>query len=294
MSIPEDVHRAKEALDIVLEKGSIKNFEKSCYKKDGSVFTINMSMTIIPDRDYLLITSKDVTEEVLLRQELVSAKEKAELVSQFKSEFLANMSHEIRTPMNGILGFVEQLEKHETHPERLKQFKMIRSSGNSLLHIINDILDFSKIESGKMELEEHPISLHEIISETTGIFSELIGSKEIHFTKETDAMIPGCIMGDQLRIKQILFNLLSNAVKFTPQKGHIHLDAKLDTASNEISIAISDTGVGVAQDKIDHIFEAFSQQDTSTTRKYGGTGLGLSIASNLLQKMGGVLQLESV
>jgi PAS domain S-box-containing protein len=294
MSIPEDVPRAKEAMSVVLEKGYIENFEKSCYKKNGSIFTINMSVALMPDKEHFLITTKDVTEEVLLRKELVSAKEKAELISQFKSEFLANMSHEIRTPMNGILGFVEQLEKSEDNPKKLQQFKMIRSSGNTLLHIINDILDFSKIESGKMEVESHPFSLYEVISETVGIFSELIGSKQIHFTKEIDDKLPACIMGDQVRIKQIIFNLLSNAIKFTPEKGTIHLDTKLDNFNNQICIAISDTGIGIPQSKITRIFEAFTQQDTTTTRKYGGTGLGLTITSSLIKKMGGVLEVESV
>jgi len=294
MSIPEDVARAKEALGVVFEKGFIENFEKSCYRKNGSIFTINMSIALMPNKEHLLITTKDVTGEVDLRKELVDAKEKAELVSQFKSEFLANMSHEIRTPMNGILGFVEQLEKSEHNPKRLQQFKMIRSSGNTLLHIINDILDFSKIESGKMELESHPFSLHEVILETTGIFSELIDAKQIHFTKEIDEKLPACIMGDQVRIKQIIFNLLSNAIKFTPEKGTIHLDTKLDNSNNQICIAISDTGIGIPQSKIERIFEAFAQQDTTTTRKYGGTGLGLSITSSLIKKMGGVLEVQSV
>jgi len=294
MSIPEDVPRAKEALSIVLEKGFLENFEKSCYRKDGSVFSIIMSIVLMPNKENLLITTKDITKEVHLREKLIGAKEKAEQLSQFKSEFLANMSHEIRTPMNGILGFVEQLEKSEHDPKRLEQFKMIRSSGNTLLHIINDILDFSKIESGKMELETHPFSLHEVISETTGIFSELIGSKQIHFTKEVDNEIPGCIMGDQVRIKQIIFNLLSNAIKFTPEKGTIHLDTKLNNSNNQICIAISDTGIGIPQSKIARIFEAFSQQDSTTTRKYGGTGLGLSITSSLIKKMGGVLEVESI
>ena len=204
------------------------------------------------------------------------------------------MSHEIRTPMNGILGFVEQLEKSEKDSKRLQQFKMIRNSGNTLLHIINDILDFSKIESGKMELEHYPFNLYEIISETTAIFSELMKSKEITFTTKIDKKIPKCILGDQVRVKQIIFNLLSNAVKFTLDKGTIHLDASFHTTTNQIFIAIADTGIGIRQDKIDSIFEAFNQQDTSTTRKYGGTGLGLSISLNLVKQMGGALEVESV
>jgi len=293
MSIPEDIPRAREAITEVIEKGSIENFEKSCYKKDGSIFTITMSVALMPDKQHLLITTKDISEEIQLRDDLISAKEKAEMVSQFKSEFLANMSHEIRTPMNGILGFVERLEKHEDDEEKVKQFNLIRNSGNTLLSIINDILDFSKIESGNMDIESHPISLYEVISETSGIFSELMGSKHIEFKKNSDDRISSCIMGDQVRLKQVIFNLLSNAIKFTHEGGVITLDTEYKEQTKSVYIAITDTGIGIPQNKLERIFEAFSQQDNSTTRKYGGTGLGLSIASSLVKKMGGELKVQS-
>ena len=293
MSTPEDIPRATKALETILKVGYLKNFEKSCYRKDGSVFTVSMSVSLVRDAKSLIVTSKDISQEKELRNQLISAKEKAEITSKFKSEFLANMSHEIRTPMNGILGFVERLEKHEKDLERLKQFNLIRSSGNTLLNIINDILDFSKIESGKLELEFHPMNIHAILLEATGIFGELLESKNINFIKNADELLPKCIMGDQVRLKQVIFNLLSNAIKFTPEGGTITIDAKYNEQTNSIYLGIKDTGIGIPQSKIEHIFEAFSQQDTSTTRKYGGTGLGLSIASSLVRKMGGELQVKS-
>jgi signal transduction histidine kinase/PAS domain-containing protein len=255
--------------------------------------------TDVSDNDVIYNIIQDVTDIVRAQQkeieqeELKRQKEDAESASRFKSEFLANMSHEIRTPMNGILGFVEQLEKHETDPERLKQFNMIRSSGNTLLHIINDILDFSKIESGKLALESNPVNLYDVISETTGIFSELTGSRQIMLVKEVDEQIPGCIMGDAVRIKQVIFNLLSNAIKFTPEHGTVTLEATFDEGADQIKMAVTDTGIGIPREKLEFIFEAFAQQDTSTTRKFGGTGLGLSISSSLINNMGGTLQVRS-
>ena len=279
-----------------ISQGRVWNDIVRNVKKDGEYYWVDT--TIVPFfkngvlTNYISIRT-DVTELKNIEKELTSAKEKAELISQFKSEFLANMSHEIRTPMNGILGFVEQLQKHETDKDRLNQFNMIRSSGNTLLNIINDILDFSKIESGKMEVELHPFSLYNVVSEITIIFQELINSKNIQFHKECDENIPSCILGDETRVKQIIFNLLSNAIKFTPEGGKIQLYTKFDTISKQVRIAISDTGIGIAENKIERIFEAFTQTDTSTTRKYGGTGLGLSIANSLIRKMGGIIEVES-
>ncbi|QFR49179.1 response regulator [Sulfurimonas lithotrophica] len=227
----------------------------------------------------------------LKQEELQEARENAEAASRFKSEFLANMSHEIRTPMNGVLGFVEKLSKSEKDPERLKQFKIIKNSGETLLSIINDILDLSKIETGKMELEYHPYNIKQLFDDTASIFTELISNKNITFKSNIDEKIPSCLLVDQLRLKQVVFNLLSNAVKFTSQNGTIRLDANI--VNDTLHCSVIDSGVGIAKENQIKIFEAFGQEDTSTTRKFGGTGLGLSISYKLISMMGGKLNVKS-
>ena len=225
--------------------------------------------------------------------DLEVAKEKADNAVKAKAKFLANMSHEIRTPMTGILGFVEQLAKYEEDPKRIKQFNIIRNSGKTLLAIINDILDISKIESGKIEIESHPLNIHEVITETTDIFSELIKSKNLTFTKYIDDQIPSCVLGDQVRIKQIIFNLLGNAIKFTPSGGKVLIEIEYDDSFSFLHCAVIDTGIGIDKEKLEKIFTPFEQGDATTTRRFGGSGLGLAISSKLIGMMGGKLRVES-
>jgi len=233
-------------------------------------------------------------EQMYLKQiELEEARENAENASRFKSEFLANMSHEIRTPMNGVLGFVDQLSKAETNPERLKQFSIVKNSGETLLSIINDILDFSKIETGKMELESHPADVKQLFGDTAAIFTELVNNKKIIFKSTIDENLPKCLLIDQVRLKQVVFNLLSNAIKFTPEKGSVSLIVDIKQESNILHCSVIDSGIGIAKENQAKIFDAFGQEDSSTTRKFGGTGLGLSISSKLISMMGGQLQVSS-
>ena len=243
-----------------------------------------------------LQTNFNQMTKTLLEKEksLIEAKEYAEKATRTKGEFLANMSHEIRTPMTGILGFVEQLSKGETQVDRIKKFNVIQNSGKQLLNIINDILDFSKIESGKMDIDAHPYHVKELVENATDIFSQLASKKNIGFSYVFDSNLPKYILGDETRINQVVFNLLSNAVKFTPDSGKVTLSVKYRYETKAMYIAIKDTGVGISQEKLEKIFEAFSQEDTSTTRKYGGTGLGLAISSKLIGMMGGKLQVRSV
>ena len=226
------------------------------------------------------------------REQLHQAKLIAEKTTQVKSEFLANMSHEIRTPMNGILGFVDRLSKTEKDPERLKHLNIIKSSGKTLVTIINDILDFSKIESGKLEIERYPINLCELFENTAGTYANLASVKDINLNHVFDEKLPECIFGDEVRLKQVLNNLLSNAIKFTSEGGNITLQARYNI-EGKLYIAVLDTGIGIAKENLKKIFHEFSQEDTSTTRKYGGTGLGLSISSRLVQLMGGKLSVQS-
>ncbi|MFT5660097.1 MAG: signal transduction histidine kinase/sensor domain CHASE-containing protein/ActR [Sulfurimonas sp.] len=223
----------------------------------------------------------------------LESQEIAENANQSKSSFLANMSHEIRTPMNAILGFVDQLSKQETTTRRKKQFDIIRSSGHTLLNIINDILDLSKIESGKIDIEKHPHKIRTLINETTLLFHQSLEDKQIKFECNIASQLPQYIETDNVRVKQILFNLLGNAIKFTPNNGTVSLDIKYDSSSSSMYACVSDTGIGIAKENQKKIFNAFNQEDNSTTRRFGGTGLGLSICSKLVSLMDGKLEVES-
>jgi CheY-like chemotaxis protein len=250
-------------------------------------------MTVIDGEEVVLSLWEDISEAKKLQQELKIAKHAAEQASQAKSDFLANMSHEIRTPMTGLLGFIEALQKTEDDPQKIKQFKIVQNSGNTLLNIINDILDFSKIESGKMELDCTPIPLLENLYNSIENFSTLADSKNINLLSAIDENVPECIMGDITRIKQVLFNLISNAIKFTNESGTITLKAYFEAENNLLHIEVLDTGIGISQHNLQKIFESFSQEDISTTRKFGGTGLGISISAKLVQLMGGTLEVNS-
>ncbi|MCW9027180.1 MAG: ATP-binding protein, partial [Thiovulaceae bacterium] len=262
------------------------NIDFSHIKREEETYKV---ITVISD--LVKRINKHNHQMQLKQEELQEARENAEAASKFKSEFLANMSHEIRTPMNGVLGFVDKLSKGEKDAERLKQFKIVKSSGETLLSIINDILDFSKIETGKMDLEYYPCDIKQLLNDTSTIFSELVGSKNITFETSVNEKIPNCLLVDQLRLKQVVFNLLSNAVKFTPENGSITLTANV--VNSMLHCSVKDNGIGIAKENQLKIFEAFGQEDGSTTRKFGGTGLGLSISSKLISMMGGILNVKS-
>ncbi|CAM3664622.1 PAS domain S-box protein [Mucilaginibacter galii] len=291
----------RQICDQCLEGHTEKGDEVS-YRQDGFEHDMYLRWEILPWYKYdgsiggIMVFTQDITQSCLQREELKRAKLHAEQASVAKSEFLANMSHEIRTPLNGVIGFTDLVLKTALNSTQHQYLSIVNQSANALLSIINDILDFSKIEAGKLELDIDGCDLFETSSQAADIITFQAQKKGLEMLLNIPAGLPRFIQADSVRLKQILVNLLGNAVKFT-ENGEVELKisplTQLVQGRMTLRFEVRDTGIGIQKEKQGKIFEAFSQEDASTTKKYGGTGLGLTISNKLLGLMGSKLQLES-
>ena len=290
---------ARELLDSQIRKamgGCAQNFDWLLYRK-GSTFDAEISFAriFVHDQPMLQVIIRDVSEKRMVEKQIKQAKEDAEKARMAQSEFLSLMSHEIRTPLNAVVSLTDLLLQDKLTSDQMENLSSVKVSARHLLGLIDDILDYNKIESGNIQFEETDFDIRSLVNEVFKTLGPKAKEKKINLLCKIDRKVPKILETDTLRLKQILFNLLSNAIKFT-EKGYVHLKVGLKSQTeegNRIVFEVKDTGIGIAADRLDAIFERFTQAETSTTRKYGGSGLGLTISKKLVELQQGEIYAES-
>jgi PAS domain S-box-containing protein len=280
----------------VVALGQVKNLELSFRARDGTLIPclVSAAKAELQGKPCIIAVSRDITHLKASERELIERREQALAASQAKSEFLSSMSHEIRTPLNTILGMTELLLETENNPERVRYLNAMMDNGNALLGLINDVLDLGRIERGKLTLEKTTFDLSDLIARLTEALGVRAREKELDLTAHIEPDVPTTLVGDPLRLRQVLVNLIGNATKFT-ERGSVRLTVSREPggAPGSIWFEVTDTGIGIAPNQLEHIFDSFTQADSSTARKYGGSGLGLSIAKRLAELMGGEMRARS-
>ena len=297
---PEPDQPGVHALRDAVREGRECRAVLRCYRKNGTAFWNEVTLSPVRANSgvvtHFVSISADITDRLEAERHLETARQAAEAASRAKSEFLANMSHEIRTPLNGVLGMTELVLETPLSAEQRRHLATVRQSATELLALVNDVLDFSKIEAGKLELHREAFRLRDLLESCLDSFRPRADEKGLGLSLRVASECPGTLLGDAMRLRQVLLNLLGNAIKFTERgqvQVEVELSGKAEAEAVELQFTVNDTGIGIPKDKHDAIFQALTQADGSITRRYGGTGLGLAISRQLVTLMDGRIWVES-